>query len=171
MSENIEIKAKLNNFDVVYNIIKKLTRTNPTLLIQQDIYYRVPSGRLKLRSICDDYHEIIFYNRPNQAGPKNSEYYRYQVEQKDDVDLFFKRIFGQLVIVNKHRNLFLQNNIRFHLDDVDNLGQFLEIEYVLSPNESRREAFNKVNELINQLHIDRNSFVVCSYADLLLEKL
>lgn len=170
MAENIEFKAKINNYGLVYQNVAELTKVNPTVLIQRDIFYKTHFGRLKLRSICNTEHELIFYLRPNKKGPKCSKYIRIHINNQSLVDSLLSKIFGHLVVVKKQRNLFLLNNIRFHLDVVDDLGGFLEIEYVLSPTESRETALSKVNGLIHKLKIQNNMLINSSYAELLLSK-
>lgn len=171
MAENIEFKAKIDDFSHVYQSVAQLTNVDPEILLQKDIFYKTHIGRLKLRSICNTEHELIFYFRPNQKGPKCSKYIRIRIRHQSLVNRILSKIFGQLVIVKKKRNLFLQDNIRFHLDTVDQLGSFLEIEYVLSPKESHETAFNEVNCLIQKLKIQKNSLVDNSYAELLLSKI
>ena len=101
------------------------------------------------------------------TGPKKSKYYRIPIHNLHLCDTILTKIFGRIMVVQKQRILFLLNNIRFHLDSVDELGEFLEIEYVLSPNESREAATKAVNRLINRLRIQQNALIDCSYAELL----
>lgn len=170
MAENIEFKAKINNYSLMYQSVAQLTKVNPTVLLQKDIFYKAHFGRLKLRSIYNTEHELIFYLRPNKEGPKYSKYIRIRINNQSLVDSILTKTLGQLVVVKKQRNLFLLDNIRFHLDRVDNLGVFLEIEYILSPMESRKTALGTVNNLIQKLQIQKNMLVDHSYAELLLSK-
>lgn len=170
MAENIEFKAKINNYSLMYQRVAQLTKVNPTVLLQQDIFYKAHFGRLKLRSIYNTEHELIFYLRPNKEGPKRSKYIRIRINNESLIDSILTKTLGQLVVVRKQRNLFLLDKIRFHLDRVDNLGAFLEIEYILSPMESRETALGTVNNLIQKLQIQKNMLVDHSYAELLLSK-
>ena len=170
MAKNIEFKAKINNYSLVYQSVAELTKVNPTVLLQKDIFYKTHFGRLKLRSICNTKHELIFYLRPNKKGPKCSKYIRVHINNQSLVDSLLTKMLGHLVVVKKQRDLFLLDNIRFHLDRVDELGAFLEIEYVLSPMESREAALSTVNNLIHRLQIQKNMLVNHSYAELLLSK-
>lgn len=170
MAENIEFKAKIEDYPSVYKSVCQLTKATPTILMQEDIFYKTRFGRLKLRSICNTEHELIFYRRPDKAGPKCSKYIRIRVNNQPFVDSILARIFGRLVVIKKQRDLFLRNNVRFHLDSVDGLGAFLEIEYILSPSESYEIALDFVNKLIYKLQIPKKSLVDCSYAELMLSK-
>lgn len=170
MAANIEFKAKVDNYDYIYDSVAQLTKDIPTILLQKDVFYNIRFGRLKLRSICDTDHELIFYLRPNKKGPKQSKYIRIHISNQSLVNTILSKLFGQLVVVNKKRDLFLLDNIRFHLDTVEGLGNFIEIEYVLSPTESRRTALDTVNSFIRKLNIQSNSLINNSYAELLLSK-
>lgn len=170
MAENIEFKAKIDDYRSVYQSVCQLTKTTPTILMQEDIFYRIRFGRLKLRSICNKKYELIFYRRPDKTGPKCSKYIRIRLNNKSFVDSILAKIFGRLVVIKKQRDLFLRNNVRFHLDSVDGLGSFLEIEYILSPSESYEIALDFVNQLIYKLQIPKKALIDCSYAELMLSK-
>lgn len=170
MAKNVEFKAKVTDYDEMYNKVQTLTNVTPILLQQQDVFYGVKRGRLKLRSISNVQHEIIYYNRKNSLAPKISKYYRFKVRHYNVVNKVLSIFFGKKEIVKKERYLFLKNNVRFHLDKVFELGTFMEIEYIMSEKESIIDAKNKVNSLLSCLQINSNMLIQGSYADMLREK-
>lgn len=171
MAKNVEFKAKVADYDEMFNKVGILTNVTPTLIMQQDIFYGIKKGRLKLRTISNAHHEIIYYSRKNTLMPKVSKYYRFEVKHYDMVNRILARIFGEKEKVRKERYLFLKDNIRFHLDKVMDLGTFMEIEYIMSEKESKVEATNKVNTLLKRLDISPDMLIKGSYADMLREKM
>ena len=87
------------------------------ILYQKDIFYRdpFPFGRLKLRSIDNQMHELIVYFRHNSKTPKPSKYFRIHIKNPNMLNCFLAHVFGIRGIVEKERHLFLRDNIRFHM--------------------------------------------------------
>ncbi|HEM3633792.1 TPA: class IV adenylate cyclase, partial [Streptococcus suis] len=137
------------------------------ILKQRDIFYNFKFGRLKMRTINDTESELIFYIRQNIAGRKISKYKRIEIKKPHFVDLALSKLLGRIGEVNKKRTLYLKDNIRFHLDEVSNLGDFIEVEYVLPKDEAIESAEKKVDHLIKILKIQENDFIDVSYMDLL----
>jgi hypothetical protein len=76
MSRNIEIKARLHDLPTFRKRVVELPASGPELLFQRDTFYSVLQGRLKLREFADGTSELIYYQRPDKAGPKTSKYTR-----------------------------------------------------------------------------------------------
>lgn len=170
MAKNVEFKAKISDYDSMYKRIFSITNETPILLKQQDIFFNIGKGRLKLRTISEEQHEIIYYNRQNLFKPKISKYYRLKIKHYHLINKLLRIFLGEKEIVKKDRCLFLKDNIRFHLDNVWNLGVFLEIEYIMSRKESAQDATIKVNKLLKELEIKPDMLICNSYVDLLNEK-
>ncbi|PIO60359.1 hypothetical protein TELCIR_18146, partial [Teladorsagia circumcincta] len=85
MSRNVEIKAKVRNRDEIIRLARELTGKEPAVLQQQDVFYNSPEGRLKMRTVEEDEvarSELIWYDRPDIAGPKESKFYKLDVPQE-----------------------------------------------------------------------------------------
>ncbi|WP_138099956.1 class IV adenylate cyclase [Streptococcus australis] len=167
MSSNIEFKAKLNNRNLAKNIIIKYSQANPEILKQRDIFYNFKLGRLKMRTINNSESELIFYIRQNIAGRKVSKYKRIKVKNPRLVDSMLSTLLGKIGEVKKSRTLYLKENIRFHLDEVAGLGNFIEVEYILPKDETRQSAEKKVDDIIKMLKIKKKDFIDISYMDMI----
>jgi predicted adenylyl cyclase CyaB len=137
---------------------------------QGDTYFRVPRGRLKLRRIRGSPHStLIYYDRPDRPESRYSEYHLALVDDAEEVETLLGAALGTLVKVDKIRHLFLYGATRIHLDRVENLGCFVELETVMqyqTEEEARAE-----HELVKQtLGLDERETVAFSYGDLLRER-
>ena len=137
---------------------------------QGDTYFRVPRGRLKLRRIRGSPHStLIYYDRPDRTESRYSEYHLAPVDDAEEVETLLGTALGTLVKVGKTRHLFSYGATRIHLDQVENLGCFVELETVIqyqTEEEARAE-----HELVKQtLGLDEREIVAVSYGDLLQER-
>ena len=166
MPKNLEIKVKLSSHKEVKSILKKNKIQFKELLIQEDIYYKVDKGILKLR-IEDDNQTLIFYDRNEKSKKRWSDYHLLEINKTDGTE-YLKRFLDVLVIVNKKRELYLYNNTRIHLDNVKNLGYFLELETVVL--NGLKDAEKRFNHLLDLLNLRDKKEIRASYKDLLLGK-
>ncbi len=132
---------------------------------QTDTYFRVASGRLKLRERSGGSSELIFYERAERAAKRVSDYFLYRVEDAGSLKRFLARALGVRVVVAKRRAVYLYENARIHLDAVRGLGQFAEIEVIIDRGE--RQARELMEELLRELRIETKDLIRASYADLL----
>lgn len=167
--KNIEIKSPLGNRPEAE---KKLTAIGARLewtREQVDTFFRVPSGWLKLREVEDCPAELISYRRSvKDSGPRESEYNIFRLQAATELKLVLEKSLGTLGRVEKQRALWLWRNTRVHLDRVEHLGDFLELETVLSgidPAEGTAES----EEVIGLLELDRKLFISVPYLELLQE--
>ena len=167
MSSNIEFKAKLNNRNLAENIIAKYSQASPEILKQQDIFYNFKPGRLKMRTVNSSESELIFYIRHNITGIKISKFNRIKLKNPRLVNSVLSKLMGKIGEVKKIRTLYLKENIRFHLDEVIGLGNFIEVEYILPKNERRELAEKKVDDIIKILKIKKKDFIDVSYMDMI----
>ncbi|KAK6018625.1 hypothetical protein OSTOST_15781 [Ostertagia ostertagi] len=85
MSRNVEIKAKVRNRDEIIRLARELTGKEPAVLQQHDVFYNSPEGRLKMRTVEEDgvvRSELIWYDRPDVAGPKESKFHKFDIPQE-----------------------------------------------------------------------------------------
>ncbi len=166
MSTNIEIKARLINFDQVNDLAKRLSDTPGQLIIQEDTFFHTAKGRLKLRVLTPHRGELSYYERPDMAGPKQSNYQIYRTTDPAGLAAVLSGL-GARGVVRKKRWLYLVGQTRLHLDRVDGLGDFLELEVVLGAGDSPAQGQVIAAELMKQLGIDETALIETAYIDLL----
>jgi adenylate cyclase class 2 len=168
--KNYEIKTPVKNYIVAKNKVLKLYEKNKIIRkkeIQEDIYYRIPSGRLKLRIINNKSGTLILYHRKESKKLRVSNYILTHTNDFNNLHLTLSKLFPVLITVKKVREIFLLDNMRIHLDKVNNLGEFLEFEVVF---DSFEKAKKQMNFLIGYFELNRKNFINKSYSDLLLKK-
>jgi predicted adenylyl cyclase CyaB len=170
MPSNIEIKAKVENLDRTRSLVRQLTTDPCQELIQQDIFFTCATGRLKLRILSENSAELISYTRPDTPGAKQSDYRIYRTSNPQSVREVLAHALGETVIVKKRRELYLVGQTRIHLDEVEGLGDFIELEVVLGPGDTPQYGHEIARGLMKQLDIHSSNLISCAYADLLLQK-
>jgi len=166
--ENIEIKAKLTDPLTVLTKVQGLAQSYLGLDHQTDTYFKTNQGRMKLRQSTLSGNYLILYQRPDQNGPRSSQYETISLERAEEVKTLLRNLLGEDIVVEKDRHIFLYKNIRIHLDQVAGLGDFLEFEAVMDDRYSdhARET-DKVRKLMEKLQITEASLIATSYQDLL----
>jgi len=166
---NIEIKARCGNPDGVREALRARNARFAGTDHQVDTYFRVPEGRLKLRQ-GDIENALIAYRRPDQAGPKTSDVALAPVAHGDDLRGVLERSLGVLVTVDKRREIYYVENIKFHIDQVEALGGFVEIEACGSTDGDRESLLAQCREYMDLFGIRDEDLVDKSYSDLLIER-
>ena len=167
MARNIEIKARVDDLEAVRIKAQRLSTSEPEHLVQRDTFYRVPTGRLKLREFGDGSAELIYYERPDERGPKTSTYTVTPVPEPHTMHELLQRLAGQADVVSKRRDVILIGPTRVHLDNVEGLGTFVELEVVLSPEQTDADGEAIAADLMQKLGIQRDALVARAYIDLL----
>jgi predicted adenylyl cyclase CyaB len=170
MARNVEIKARIENVDTLLPRVKAIADSGPTEIFQDDTFFSCPNGRLKLRAFSESAGELIFYQRPDVAGPKESFYVISPTASPDTLREALSLAYGACGRVRKHRTLFLAGRTRIHLDRVDGLGHFLELEVVLAEGESTETGMGIARELLATLGISPQQLIEGAYVDLLRGK-
>lgn len=169
---NVEIKAHCNHPQQIRDWLMAQGADYKGMDHQVDHYFKVPSGRLKLRRGNIE-SALIQYHRPDDLGPKHSTIHYYQPSPDRVVDLYqaLSAALDILVVVDKHRHIYFIDNVKFHVDDVYGLGSFVEIEAI------DREGTLGLAHIQQQcvhyqeaLGIQEADLVAMSYSDLLLGK-
>jgi cytidine deaminase len=135
------------------------------VLVQRDTYFGARHGRLKLREQNGAGAELIAYRRSDSPEAAESEYLLVPAVDPAGLSQALGRSLGTVVVVTKRRRLFLWDNVRIHLDDVDELGAFVEIE-IVEPDE---RAPAQMARLRDALGIEDSALVAIGYSDLLLD--
>jgi predicted adenylyl cyclase CyaB len=167
MARNIEIKASLSSIAAVTERAAAIADEGPTEIHQDDTFFNCPAGRLKLRAFSSDRGELIFYRRADQEGPKESFYVRSATTEPDSLRQVLALAYGEAGRVRKRRTLFLVGRTRIHLDEVENLGHFLELEVVLAEGEAAEAGVNEARQLMARLGVEPSQLIDRAYVDLL----
>jgi predicted adenylyl cyclase CyaB len=167
MARNVEIKVRLRDPDELRRRAESLSGGPGRALDQQDVFFRVPDGRLKLRRFPDGTGELIFYRRPNDAGPKTSEYFIHRVDDPASLRDLLERALGVRGVVRKRRLLYLVGTTRVHLDEVEGLGSFLELEVLLEESQTGAQGEAIALDLLTSLGASAAERIAGAYIDLL----
>jgi predicted adenylyl cyclase CyaB len=167
MATNVEIKARIPDLRATRAKASSLATCSAEIIDQTDTFFVVSTGRLKVRSFSDGSGELISYYRPNQHGPKESNYTRAKCEDATALVQALSAVLTVRGTVVKRREVFLVGRTRVHLDFVENLGAFVELEVVLSPGESAEDGHREAHELLSALEIPSAALVAEAYIDLL----
>ncbi|MFZ4756591.1 MAG: class IV adenylate cyclase [Burkholderiaceae bacterium] len=166
MARNVEIKARLTDFKATLACAAVLADAGPMPIEQDDTFFACSHGRLKLRDFGDGTGELIFYRRDDIAGPKTSYYVRTPTPDPDGLRVALTLAHGVVGRVRKHRTLYLAGRTRIHLDRVEGLGDFLELEVVLADDEAVEVGVAEANVLMARLGVEPSSLVEGAYVDL-----
>jgi predicted adenylyl cyclase CyaB len=167
MERNVEIKARIESVDALLRVAAMLADRRPTEMFQDDTFFACPRGRLKLRAFSHSEGQLIFYRRPDAAGPKESSYIISPTTSPDTLREALSLAYGQTGRVRKHRTVFLLGRTRMHLDRVEGLGEFLELEVVLGQHEPVEAGISIANELLGKLGVSPRQLIKEAYVDLL----
>jgi len=170
MPRNIEIKAKVHNVNHLRLLIEKIAGTPVQLIFQEDTFFYSPSGRLKLRIHSPDRGELIYYQRPDQNGPKESNYIISSTTEPHSLKEVLTSAYGVRGVIQKQRELYRVGQTRIHLDRVEGLGEFLELEFVMQKGQTDAEGMETLEHLMDELGIERKDLINCAYIDLLSQR-
>jgi predicted adenylyl cyclase CyaB len=168
MARNIELKARIESVAPLTPRVSALASEGPLEIAQDDTFFNCDNGRLKLRALSNDSGELIFYRRVNQVGPKESFYLRTPTSSPESLRESLSLAYGQIGRIRKYRTLFLVGRTRVHLDRVEGLGHFLELEVVLVDDESAEHGVREAGELMERLGIQPEQLIEGAYIDLML---
>jgi predicted adenylyl cyclase CyaB len=170
MPRNIEIKARASDLTSLARKVAAIANSGPTQLLQDDTFFRCEAGRLKLRAFSEQEGELIFYRREDRAGPKEPFYIRSPTAAPESLRHALTLALGQVGRVRKRRTLFLIGRTRVHLDRVENLGEFMELEVVLEEGETLAAGIQEANAIMERLGVAPQHLVEEAYVDLLARR-
>jgi homotetrameric cytidine deaminase len=163
---NVELKAMDPDPARSLAVCRELGAEDKGILRQRDTYFRTRSGRLKLREQEPGGATLIQYDRPDAAAARESRYRLTAISEPDELRASLDSALGTLVVVDKQRHLLLWDGVRIHLDTVDGLGSFVELEGVAPPESDLSAEEEKVARLRDALGIEE--ILTDSYSDRLL---
>lgn len=167
MPTNIEIKARVTDMPGMHALVTAISDTPPQTLSQRDTFFRCPHGRLKLRETGCGPAELIFYARADSAAARRSDYAITPVADPESLRGVLARALGVMQTVVKTRVLCLVGQTRVHLDSVDGLGDFLELEVVLRPGQEVAHGEAVAADVMRRLGIRDHDLIATAYADML----
>jgi adenylate cyclase class 2 len=167
MRRNIELKARCADLAAAREAARTLGAAFAGLLEQRDTYFVAPNGRLKLRETAGKSAELIAYARDDAAAVRGSDYQLVSVPDPAALRTALAAALGVRGEVIKRRELWLWQGVRIHLDEVRNLGTFIEFEAVMDPDEPDEAGHLKVATLREALGIRNGDLIGVSYSDLL----
>jgi adenylate cyclase, class 2 len=170
MPQNAEIKAYCRNPSVIKDWLQKHGADFKGTDLQTDTYFNVQKGRLKLREGTIE-RALIWYERENAAAPKLSKVELMHVaENSIHLKTILTQSLGVKVIVQKKREIWFIDNVKFHIDDVEGLGSFVEIEAIDSNGQLGFDYIHRqCSEYMEYFQIKDTDLLTHSYSDLLLK--
>ena len=166
--KNIEIKAHLNNYDETRALVEIFCPEPERTEQQVDTFFNTDKGRLKLREASTK-SALIYYDRPDTVDPSPSDIAISFIDEPDTLKDVLSKSLGIRRIVKKERTLYLYGQTRIHLDKVEGLGNFLELEVVLEENQSEEDGKQIAQDILNKLNINDSDLLDKAYVDLLEE--
>jgi predicted adenylyl cyclase CyaB len=168
MKRNVEIKARIDDPAAVRERAGKLADGGPVVFTQTDTFFHCVRGRLKLRQLANSAQgELIYYERPDESGPKESRYQVHRTADPDGMREMLAAALGVRGVVRKRRTLYFAGASRIHLDEVEGLGDFAEVEVVLEPEQDAADGAAVARKLMGQFGITPEQLVDQTYIDLL----
>jgi adenylate cyclase, class 2 len=165
---NVEIKARCKNPEVIRQYLLTNNAEFKGTDEQSDTYFNVVNGRLKLREGNIE-NNLIFYERTDQSGPKNSNFNLVKVEDAKGLKEVLTKSNGVKVVVKKKREIYYINNVKFHIDEVPRLGSFVEIEAGnVFVDLSQNELEGQCDFYMQEFKIVPEDLVEKSYSDMLM---
>jgi adenylate cyclase, class 2 len=164
---NLELKARDRDPARSLQACRDLGAEVKGTLLQRDTYFEAPRGRLKLREEPDAVATLIAYERPDLAGNKESRYRLVDVPEPTELRDALTSALGITVVVSKSRRLFIHAGARIHLDRVEGLGDFIELEGVMAAGDDPARFTELLDDLRGSFGIRDQDLVRESYSDLL----
>lgn len=167
---NLELKARDPDPERSLRVCEELGAEGGGVLQQRDVYFEASRGRLKLRYENDGIGQLIAYERPDQPGVRASHYRVIPVLAAGELERALADALGTLAEVRKTRRLFLYDGVRIHLDRVEGLGRFIELEAPVGVGEDQADRERLLEDLWRALGVQPDEFIAGSYCDLVLAR-
>jgi predicted adenylyl cyclase CyaB len=162
---NLEAKFRLDSSSKARDRAVVIGYTQRSVLLQCDTFFRCASGKLKLREE-DGHAMLIHYGRRRAGALQLSTYEMVEIVDPENTRAMLAAALGVVAEVRKERTVLMRANVRLHLDRVEALGQFGEIEAVIPEGSDPERSRAAVDELLAALQINRESLIDVSYFEL-----
>ncbi|MFH0848402.1 MAG: class IV adenylate cyclase [archaeon] len=168
---NVELKARIFSASRTRARLREIGAKRVSRLRQVDTYFRVNKGRLKLRKVSARTAQLVFYQRRDLPGPKESKVMLLPVRAPKRLFEILSTALGRLTVVDKTRELYRYGGISIHVDKVRGLGDFIEFEKVIGPGRQELSSGVKILQgLMDSLDLQKKQLQLGSYCDLLLSR-
>lgn len=168
MPINVEIKARCRDPGRIRDILNALHARFVGTDHQTDTYFDVPNGRLKLREGTIE-NALIYYEREDCSGPKHSDVAPFKTQPHSSLKEVLSSSIDIKIVVSKRREIYFRDNVKFHIDSVDGLGAFIEIEAIDETGTlGEAKLLEQCRYYLDLFKIDENDLVSTSYSDLLM---
>ena len=167
MARNVEIKARVRDVAALVARAAAIAESGPQRIDQDDTFFACANGRLKLRQFSPERGELIHYFRANSAGPRVSNYHIVPTAAPDALRDTLAAAMGIAGRVIKTRQLYLAGQTRIHVDAVQDLGDFVELEVVLRDDQSEDDGVKIAHALMQALGIAETDLLDVAYVDML----
>jgi len=167
MPTNIEFKARIHDFAAASDTAGALAGSPPRIIMQEDVFFQCAKGRLKLRILDERQGELIHYLRDDVSGPKQSLYTVVPTSAPHELRLLLAAALGETIVVRKTRTLYLIGSTRIHLDKVERLGEFMEVEVALEEGQPAEHGEEIAAGILRRFGIRDSDLVATAYADLI----
>lgn len=166
MPRNVEVKARISSVEALLPVAQALADGPPQTIEQDDCFFACRDGRLKLRDFGTGHGELIHYRRADAAGPRLSDYVRVPTDAPAALREALARAHGVIGRVRKTRWLLLAGPTRIHLDRVEGIGDFLELEVVLREDQTAADGAAIADALLARLGVEKAQRLAGAYLDL-----
>jgi predicted adenylyl cyclase CyaB len=168
---NIEIKARCDDPGFIRKYLNSKHAQFKGVDHQVDTYFNVADGRLKLREGNIE-NSLIYYERNNDPGAKESNFQLVSVPDAKTLKEILSKSLGIKIIVEKKREIYFIENVKFHVDEIAGLGSFVEIEASdLYKKISKPALQRQCDFYLSELKIKNGNLIPFSYSDMLLSPL
>jgi len=166
---NVEVKAKCKDPIPIRKFLLGHGAEFRGVDEQTDTYFNVSKGRLKLREGNIE-KNLIFYNRSDHAGPKNSKFFLTPIEDNISIKRSLTEALGIKAVVIKKREIYYISNVKFHIDFVPLLGNFVEIEAgnLLFPELTETELKQQCEYYMKEFQLQDTDLLTNSYSDMVM---
>lgn len=165
---NVEIKARSKNPAEIHALLAAQQAEFLGTDKQTDTYFKIDKGRLKLRQGNIE-NALIHYFRDNQAGPKRSDVSMYKTEGGEELKEVLQNALPVLAVVTKRRSIYFIENVKFHVDEVENLGSFVEIEAIDRDGDIGEEKLRaQCQYYLDLFKIKAEELIEVSYSDMMI---
>jgi adenylate cyclase, class 2 len=164
---NIEFKARCDDHEPYRKKLEVMNAYFKGKDHQKDTFFNVVHGRLKLREgTLENY--LIYYERRDEIGPKSSNVELFRTKPASNIKNILERALGELRVVEKDREIYFVDNVKVHLDDVKNLGKFIEVEAIDLDGTLGEETLRlQCDKFLRMFKIKEQDLVENSYSDML----
>ncbi|MEM2962065.1 MAG: class IV adenylate cyclase [Candidatus Bathyarchaeia archaeon] len=167
----VELKAQIPDRESVRGLLVNNGGEYVGRYHQVDTYFKVPKGRLKVRELVGlDKAHLIFYEREDVRDPKESRVWKVNIQDPESMKELLSQIFPVCAVVDKNREIYMFDGVQVHLDRVEGLGEFLELEKEVSDEPGAiLEGRRKLESLLERLDVNVKNLLSRSYCDMIME--